>query len=250
MKRSVFVLALLFLVISFQPVHAQFEGQINFTIQNPAENPQQETRLSMTFTHDRIFFESNNDMDVMTGLSTRGVLVRNDHQDFIFMTGEDEAVKIEKKDIDNLANLLNRVSGRSAGSEKIAFDWENRVTETGNTRTIHGYTASEFVLQQKEENRSVSIWLTDEIKVNWGLLDEAWNTTGQKQLEEEIPIELIMNKNSFPLLIEAFEDNQRVLIASAESVSRRVDRSKTELDSGTKLLGFGDLMMKMFRQRR
>jgi hypothetical protein len=250
MKRSVFFLALLFLMLPSQAVHAQFEGQINFSIQNPLESPNQATLLGMTFTRDRIFLETNNDMDVMTGLSAKGVLVRNDHQDFIFMTGDDEAVKIEKKDIDNLVNLLNRVAGRSTESEKAAFDWEKHVSETGNSRTIHGYTASEFVLHQEDENRTVSIWLTDEIKVHWGLLDEAWNTTGRHQLEEEIPIELIMNRNSFPLLIEAFEDNQRVLVAKAESVSQQVDRSKTEVASGIKLLGFGDLMMQMFRQRR
>ncbi len=232
-------------------VQAQFEGQIDFLIHNYQDGNPEVTNLDMTFAKDRIYLGSQSTLDVMSGLSTNGILVRNDHQDFVFMTGHNEALKVAKSDIDGLVNLINRVQGKAEPEEKTPFRWDEKVVETGNTKTINGYQTREFVLKSDENNGSVSVWLTDQIKVNWGLLNEVWHTTGSKQLGEEIPIELVMNRNSFPLLIEAFEDD--VIVLRAESVvvnTRNFDRSKIELSSDLKLLGFADLMMNMFRQRR
>jgi hypothetical protein len=250
MKRILFT-AILILFSGFTyTADAQFEGEINFLIHNPQE-PGDVTNLDMTFTKNRIFIGSNSSMDVMTGLSAHGILVRNDLQDFVFMTGDNEALKIAKSDIDALVNLINRVQGRTDTAPPNNFDWDQKVVETGNTRTINGYRTSEFMLKRENENEHVSVWLTEAIKVDWGLLNEAWHTTGSKQVGEEIPIELVMNRNSFPLLVEAYRDGQPVFRAESVNVnSRNFDRTKTELSSGTKLLGFGDLMMNMFRQRR
>ncbi|TVR30711.1 MAG: hypothetical protein EA390_07675 [Balneolaceae bacterium] len=234
-----------------QYVQAQFEGQIDFLIHNYQDGNQEVTNLDMTFAKDRIYLGSQSTLDVMSGLSTNGILVRNDHQDFVFMTGHNEALKVAKSDIDGLVNLINRVQGKAEPEEKTPFRWDEKVVETGNTKTINGYQTREFVLKSDENNGSVSVWLTDQIKVNWGLLNEVWHTTGSKQLGEEIPIELVMNRNSFPLLIEAFEDD--IIVLRAESVvvnTRNFDRSKIELSSDLKMLGFADLMMNMFRQRR
>gem|GEM_PF-433692 len=250
MKRTLF--AAIFILFSglIYTAEAQFEGEISFLIHNPQERGDV-TNLDITFTKNRIYIGSNSSMDVMTGLSTNGILVRNDHQDFVFMTGKDEALKIAKSDIDALVNLINRFQGRSETTPSSNFDWEQHVVETGNTRMLNGYRASEFVLNREDENEYVSVWLTDEIKVDWGLLNEAWQTTGSRQVGEDIPIELIMNRNSFPLLIEAYQEGKPVFRAESVQVnSRDFDRSKTEISSGTKLLGFTDLMMNMFRQRR
>lgn len=250
MKRTLFTAILILFSGLTYTAEAQFEGEINFLIHNPQE-PADVTNLDLTFTKNRIFIGSSSSMDVMTGLSTNGILVRNDHQDFVFMTGQNEALKIAKTDIDALVNLINRVQGRSNATPSDNFDWEQKVIETGNTRTINGYSASEFVLKRENENEYVSVWLTDAIKVDWGLLNEAWHTTGSKQVGEEIPIELVMNRNSFPLLVEAYQEGQPVFRAESVSVNNRnFDRSKTEISSDTKLLGFTDLMMNMFRQRR
>lgn len=230
---------------------AQFEGQIDFLIHNYQEGNQEVTNLDLTFSKDRIYIGSNSTMDVMSGLSTNGILVRNDHQDFIFMTGHNEALKVAKSDIDGLVNLINRVQGKTIEGEKKTFNWDENVIETQNTKTIRGYLTREFVLKSDENDGYVSVWLTDEIKVNWGLLNDVWHTTGSKQLGEEIPIELVMNRNSFPLLIEAFNDNNIIIRVESVSVNNRnFDRTKTELSSDYKLLGFADLMMNMFRQRR
>lgn len=251
MKTIITSLIFLAGVILAQPVSAQFEGQVQYRILNVENGETERTDLNMVFTSERIFIGSSSSLDVMSGLSTNGILVRNDEQDFVFNTAENEAFKIAKYDIDRLVELMNRVSGKSEKDQKQGFDWDNRVQETGRTQQLHGYTVKEFVLREDAADRFVSVWLTDEIKVHWGLLNDAWHTTGRKQLEEDLPIELIMNPNSFPLLIEGYNGNQRVFTAEALSVNNRnFDRSLTELSPNVKLLGLSDLMMSMFRQRR
>jgi hypothetical protein len=251
MKRLLSVLIIICLSGFLNYVQAQFEGQIDFLIHNYQDGNREVTNLDMTFAKDRIYLGSQSTMDVMSGLSTNGILIRNDHQDFVFMTGHNEALKVAKSDIDGLVNLINRVQGNTEPEERKPFSWDEKVVETGNTKTINGYQTREFVLNSDENNGTVSVWLTDQIKVNWGLLNDLWHTTGSKQLGEEIPIELVMNRNSFPLLVEAFKDDTIVLRAESISVNTRTfDRSKIELSSDLKLLGFTDLMMNMFRQRR
>ncbi len=239
------------LILSFGTERNLFEGEISYLIQNP-ESPAGETaRLSLTFNNNRIFVDSNVSMNVMAGLSARGVLVRNDLQDFILITDEKEGLKVAKSELENLVALMNRMQGRQEVVERKPFPWDEKVTETGQTRQIHGYTSHEFRLKGDSENEYISVWLTDRIKVNWGVLLDAWYSTGTLQFDHEIPVEMVMNSNSFPLLIEVFRDETVVMKAEALSVNRSgFDRSKTSVPSDFKLLGLTDLMMNFFRQQR
>lgn len=237
--------------ISAEPLFAQFEGKVEYRVTAPEDPRDEPDDFQLTFTKDRLFIHSDNEMNVMSGLNTKGVLVRSDQNDFIFITGPDEALKIDKEDIDGLVTMMNRIQGRSEASEQTAFNWNEQVEETGQTQSLHNYEAREFVLKGEKPGEYVSVWLTDRIKVNWGLLQQTWEDVGSRQVESEIPVEMVMNRNSFPLLVEAYEDDRVVLRAEATRVdSRNFDRSVTEIPSGTKLMGFSDLMMNMFRQRK
>jgi hypothetical protein len=253
LKKLIPVFVLTLLVISdgfINRVYAQFEGEMSFLLQD-LRGDREETTLELVFTKNRISIESASSMDIMPGLSTRSVLVRNDHNDFLFRTGQNEAYQIAKTDIDALVNLINRVQGKDTSLQKPGFNWDEQVRETGNIRTINGYETREFILIREDRTERVSVWLTDQIKVNWGLLSEAWQTTGSKQLDENIPIELIMNRNSFPLLIEVYKGDD--IIFRADNVlinSSDFDRSKIQTAAGMQFLGLSDLMMNMIRQRR
>ncbi|PWN07728.1 hypothetical protein [Rhodohalobacter mucosus] len=229
---------------------AQFTGEINFLLLD-LTSEEQATNLDLVFTDNRISIESSARLNIMPGLSTNSVLVRNDQADFLFRTAPREAYQIAKSDVDALVNLINRVQGREVSASNNGFNWSESVQETGNTRVIHGYEAKEFVLIPEGRNERISVWLTSGIRVNWGLLEETWHTTGAAQLDEEIPVELIMNSNSFPLLIEVSHND--IVTYRVESVSVKTsgfDINKTETASDTELLGLSDLMMNMIRQRR
>ena len=228
---------------------AQFEGEIRFQVFNPDQESNQTVQMDLTFTKNRIFVDSNASVDVMAGLQAQGVLVRHDLQDFVVITNQQEALTVAKSDLENLINLMNRMSGKEEKGQGGAFDWNDRLVETGEQKKLQGYNAHQFILKGNKEGEYASVWLTESIKVDWGLLSDAWYAIGSKQIEQEVPIEIVMNNQSFPLLVEGFENEQLVFKAEAVSINNTsFDRSKTKLSSNLKVIGLTDLMMNMFRQ--
>lgn len=240
------------LILSANPVSAQFEGDIRFEISNPLSSATEVRNLSVAFSEGGIFINSDLSMNLMAGLRAQGVLVRHALNDFIILTDDNEGLKVEKNELDNLIMLVNRMQGKNSNARPEPFPWEEKVRESGRTQTIQGYEAVEFILDGKEEeNEKISVWLTDQIRVRWGVLQEAWHTAGASRFENEVPIEMVMNNSSFPLLIEVSRDENVIYRAEAVSVESplRNNRNITELPPHIKVIGFTDLMMNIFRQQ-
>lgn len=249
MRSALITLLFFILFLCSNTAFAQFEGEIRFRIYNPDQESEETVQMDMTFTKNRIFIDSNTSTSVMAGLQAKGVLVRHDMQDFVVITDQQEALKVAKTDLENLVTLINRMQGREQTTVSEPFPWEERLVQTGEQKDILGYNSHQFVLKGNAEGEYASIWLTEEIVVDWGLLSDAWYAVGSKQLDQEVPIEIVMNNQSFPLLIEAYENNELVFKAESVSVNENTfDRSKTRLSSGLKVIGLTDLMMNMFRQ--
>lgn len=244
------LLCFLFALLVFESsAFAQFEGEISFRVTNSNQQTSEPVQMEMTFTQNRIFIDSNVSMDVMAGLRAKGVLVRHDKQDFVVITNEDEGLQVAKSDLESLVKLMNQMQGRKENANLEPFPWAERLVETGEERQIHGYNTQQFILKGEQEGEYVSVWLTDEIIVDWGLLSDAWYAIGSKQVEQEVPIEIVMNNQSFPLLVESYVNDRIVYMAESVSVDEATfDRTKTNLSPGLKLIGLTDLMMNMFRQ--
>lgn len=252
MKQLTTAFLILFCILCWADVtSAQFEGEVAYDVYNPGSVAGEKANVLLAFSKDRIFVDSNISMNVMAGLRARGVLVRNELKDFVIITSDNEGLKVAKSELDNLVSMMNRVQGKAEVKHKEPFPWDERVRETGRTREMHGYSSHEFILTGDKENEYVSVWLTDNIKVDWGLLLEAWYSTGAMQFENEIPIEMIMNSNSFPLLIEVIRDNNVVYRAESISVTSPLSSADaTRLPADIKLIGLTDLMMNFFRQQQ
>lgn len=249
MRSRLLYLLIIIFYLQVNCALGQFEGEIRFQVYNPDQLSENTVQMDMFFSKNRIFIDSNVSMDVMAGLEAKGVLVRHDLEDFVVITNQQEALQVARSDLENLIMLVNRMQGRQESSLTEPFPWEDRLVETKNQKEILGYNCHQFILKGNKEGEYASVWLTEEIIVDWGLLSDAWYAIGAKQIDQEVPIEIVMNNQSFPLLIEAFNNNQ--LVFKAESVlidDVTFDRSKTELSSDLKLIGLTDLMMNMFRQ--
>lgn len=239
------------LVFSFLPdkAAAQFEGEITFRAYEPerAENPQR--YLQFVATPERIHLSSNDRYKVFSGLDANGFLVRNDRNDFVFISGEDDALRISKEDVNSLANLIERMHG-SAGTRQ-PFDWDGRLQVTGETKTIAGYNTEQIKVYEEDSENYVSVWLTDAIKVNWGILEDSWHHSLSKVVDMDLPIEVFMNRQSFPLQMEFYRDDVLETVVEATRVNRSsIDIKLVEVPEGVKMLGIADLMMKMMRDRR
>lgn len=246
-----FLLACSFHLIISLPAYSQFEGEIQYHIENFTSQQPEQSAFTFTAADNRLFISSDQDVDVVSGLKANGLLIRNDQQDFIFNTDTDQSLKVSKDDLDGLMNMMERFSSSAKNGEAERFDWETGVEETGNRRSHLGYELEEFRLKGEDDGQFVSVWLTSDIKVKWGLMMDVWERAGTRFSDSELPIELIMNPNSFPLLIEVF--NSGTLVYKVESTNvetQNFDRSVVELSDDKALMGLTELMMNMFRQRR
>jgi|AntRauTorckE6833_2_1112554.scaffolds.fasta_scaffold04684_3 hypothetical protein len=245
-----FLIPILTFALAVSPAYSQFEGEVRFTLEQYDTNRPESTEFTLTATNDRIFIRSQKEVNVVTGLKSDGLLVRNDLQDFVFNTGENQALKVSKADLDGLMNMIERFSGSTNSNISGQSNWENRIVETENMKQHLGYDVQEYRLLGENSSQYVSIWLTPDIKVMWGLMTDVWNRVSNRFLDSELPIEIIMNSNSFPLIVEAFENGK--LAVKFESVSVETedfDRSVVELSEQKQLVGLTELMMNMFRQQ-
>lgn len=250
MKQLFFILSLL-LAVSVSPSFSQFEGEIVYNLEQFDADRSSVSEFTFTAASDRIYISSQRNLDVISGISSNGLLVRNDLQDFVFNTGKDEAIKVSKEDLDGLMNLLERFSGNAEKDQESDFDWENRLIETGNIRSHLGYEIEEYRLLGDNPDQFVSIWLTSDIKVLWGLMVEVWRRASSRFSNSELPIQLVMNSNSFPLLIEGVNNGSTEFRLESKSINKDdFDRSVIELSDDKRLVGLTELMMNMFRQQR
>lgn len=244
MKKINIILSLIFLIALPSQLPAQFEGVISITLID-LDKPMEQSRFEITASGQRLFIKSDNELNVMRGLDTNGLLVRSDLSDFVFMSKENTALKVKKSDIDGLITMLGVSDKKNSGQN---FDWENRIQATGNQKKLAGYNAEEFILNG-DEGESVSVWLSEEIKIDWGLLNDMWHSSGSGFLGEDVPIELVMNNNSFPMLVEFKKDGEVKARASVSSVSTSYfNKNILEIPSNAEIIGLTDLMMNMFRQ--
>lgn len=249
MKKLLLIPLFLFFA-GLSAADAQFEGEIKFQIQYYDDGIPVQSELLFTSAGERIMITSENDVNVITGLQSNGVLIRNDQQDFIFNTGKNEALKVSKEDMDGLMDLIQRFGSENTETENADFDWENKVEETGNTQTVHGYEVHEIRLKGESPDQFVSVWLTSDIQMDWGLMYDVWHSVGKNFSETDIPIELLMNPNSFPLVIEVYDIGEIVYkIEPGEINTDDFDRTVLELSDQKVLIGLTDVMMNMFRQR-
>lgn len=253
MSRHFFKLTVIFLIVAASfpdKVSAQFEGEIFFRVYEPdrLENPQRD--MQFIATPQRIYLKSKDQYRVFSGMDANGFLVRNDRNDFVFISGETDALRISREDVDSLAGLIERVQGSSENQQQ-PFDWDGRLKETGETMTISGYRTEKITVHDAETDNYVSVWLTDQIKINWGILQDTWYNSMSKFVNMDLPIEVIMNRNSFPLKIEFYQDSRLVTVVEAVRINRRsIENQLVDVPEGMNMIGITDLMMRMMRDRR
>src|SRR5690625_3140742 len=176
------------LMLSANPVSAQFEGDIRFEISNPLSSGNEVRNMSIAFSDAGIFINSDLSMNLMAGLRAQGVLVRHELNDFIILTDDNEGLKVEKDELDSMIMLVNRMQGKNPNARPEPFPWEEKVKESGRRRTIQGYKAFNFLLEGEEEtNERASVCLTDQFRFSWGFLKDACILQELRSLKMKCP---------------------------------------------------------------
>lgn len=251
MKKATYYLSAMLMAACFtQPASAQFEGEITYNSYDyTAGGEEKGDEFTLYITPERILLKGEKKYDFMESLKTEGVLVRLDSQDFVFLTGGNEVLKIAKTDITSLMNMFNN---GNRTREALEEDYNIQQDRTGETQTIQGYQSEQFIFRDKadpDNNYSV-VWMTKEIDVNWGMLAEPWGDNADALLSDDFPMDLIFKENYFPLKLEAYKNGDLTSALEAKDVNTSPIAPETvEVPSGIKVLSMQEYLFREMNNR-
>lgn len=250
--RVSILFSVLTLLLFSSAATAQFEGQITMKVYDHDDEKTETSEFNLYATATRIMIKGEENYEIMDNMNTDGFLIRNDKKDFIVMTGENKALQVTKAEIEGMVEMLSSWSQPNAKTEKNTIKTNYKFSDR--TRTINGFETTELIVTDEENpNKHLSVWLTPDIDINWGMLAEKWNNMPQ-EFDDEIngmSQELIFKGKNFPILIEAVEGDERLTVMEAINVNRSsIAKAMVEVPSGTVLMSFKDFMFQMMMQEQ
>ena len=252
MKKAKYFLSAMLMAACFtQPATAQFEGSITYKSQDYSNSDDEnDDSFTLFLTPERIMLQGEKEYNFMESINTEGVLVRLDQEDFVFLTGDDRALKITKTDITSLMNLFG--NGQEASQKAEEMDITQK--RTGETKTIQDYEAEKFIFKDKDgdDNKRFVVWMTQDIDVNWGMLAEPWENDADKLISSsDFPVDLIFKEKYFPLRFESYENDELESVLEATEVNKTaIDQAKVEVPSGVAVLSMQNYLFQKMSENQ
>ncbi|SMO77482.1 DUF4412 domain-containing protein [Fodinibius sediminis] len=250
MKKATYYLSAMLMAACFtQPAAAQFEGEITYQSYDYTEGDEEKSDMFKLFiTPDRILLQGEKKYNFMESLKTEGVLVRLDSQDFVFLTGGNDALKIAKTDITSLMNMF----GGGTNGQPVEREYDVEQIRTGETQTIKGYQSEKFVFRDESnpEGNYSEVWMTKEIEVNWGMLAEPWGSSTEALVSDDFPMDLIFKEHYFPLRLEAYKEGTLTSALEVTDIEEApIAASKVQVPSGIRVLSMQEYLFQKMNNR-
>ena len=228
-----------------QITNAQFEGQIRMNFYSYSNNGTQlePNEINLYVTDQRILLKSTDEIDIYNGtMKASGLLIRSDAQDFVLMSGDKEALQFTKQELESMFSMITMLIGYQNQTEKTYINY----IYTNKTRTIKGFKATELLFKNNEDyGSSLSIWLTNELDIDWGILSKPWNNVPSFFSSQMNQITQELKSRNFPLLIEVKEnENTSTLFEVVEIKNSRIAKDMVEMPTGLKLISLQELIIK------
>ncbi len=246
LQRLFYTTFLLLLTLCSTAARAQFEGHISLNLYSEEDGKAEVSEINIFATANRIMIKGEENLDFMDKISSDGILIRNDKKDFVVMTGENQALQVTKAEIESMVQMLSGW-GDSASGEENPPDTKYHFSDR--TQKILGFDAAELIITKTDEpNKQLSVWLTPDIDINWGMLAEKWNNM-PISLDKELNgmgQEIFFKGKNFPLLVESVEGNKRTTVMEVKKVDKSsVAKAMVEIPANVKLLSFKDYVFNM-----
>lgn len=206
-KYSAFILILL-LSAAGNLYSQNFEGDIVMMVNSPEEGVEQEMIYTKHGDKVKMNVEAQGQkMDIIFSGTTMIMIM---HDQKMYMSMDTESAKMEN-------------------TEKAA---QPKITKTGNTKELLGYTCHEYIIESDEEK--VSAWMTEGLGKFIGGAFGPENAMG-KAFEE-------LGENAFPLMMELHQtDGSKVKVLEVKELKpRTVNDAEFEIPKGYQsMMGFG-----------
>jgi len=248
-SRITTLLLILMVAIAAPSAYAQFEGQITYEhyhLNASNGNKTDDGHMNLYITPNRILV---NDLDnySMGPIQSKGVLIRLDSKDFVFLTGDNQALQISKAQVVSMYNMMQGMSGSNGNNyHKPNID----VIETGEHKTIDGYKCRKVTVKDNENpNEQTDLWLTEDLDINWGMLTQPWSAGNQSLFPGSLPLQKLLSKGSLPLKVEHFVDGKLSDVIETSNINKnQVARAMVQIPAGVEVLSFQDYLMRQMSQ--
>jgi len=248
--RSLFKITFALLIaLSSSTAYAQFEGQVTMNLFSYDNGQPEVSELNLFATKDRIMIKGEENMELMGGISSGGILIRNDMKDFVIMTESDKALQATKAGIESMVEMMFSWSGESdSDSESPEVEYEF----TERQKTVNGYETTEMIVKDAENpNKHISVWLTPDIDINWGMLAEPWKGM-PKSMDKELngmSQDVFFKGKNFPMMIESVEGSERTKLMEVLNVNKSsVAKAMVEVPAGVKLISLQEFIFNMMME--
>jgi hypothetical protein len=247
-SKALLSLTILLLIGWTQPVNAQFEGSITLT-HRVADSDHSEGSITLLINKNRMKIadlESVGGYQAVGGVNSKGILVRLDKRDFVFMTDDQTALKISKDQLVSMYAMMNSMNAYT-GSETQKTP-EFNFEKTGQTRDIQGYRAEEFLITSSDQpGISYHAWVTSDLNINWGMLAENWGEGTASLFPNDIPLNKLIDRGGLPILVERKRDGRLLDWVECSTIdAQRVSVDQMSLPRGVRIMSLQDLMMQGF----
>lgn len=241
------ILSLLFLCITIgisTPVSAQFEGQISMDIFSTNNGKTETNTLNLFSTPNRIFIQGEDDVNLANTFNSGGLLIRNDKKDFIVMMENNDALQVTKAEIEGLFKMLFSWESEPNTTEKDRINFNY----TGKEKKINGYATTELQIFDNDDKSVVSVWLTPEVDINWGMMAEPWqNLSGDvDRAVNGLTRQAIFQGKNFPMLVEITKKGKTETVMKVNSIKKSpIAKAMVEVPTGVNIIGVFEFMMKV-----
>tara|TARA_R110000868_G_scaffold1211_2_gene9312 strand:+ start:30211 stop:30960 length:750 start_codon:yes stop_codon:yes gene_type:complete len=242
-KKILFGLALVGLMAIPTTIFAQFEGQITIKAYGETDGVPNTSELNLYSTANRIIIKGDNSVSVMDGVDASGLLIRNDKKDFIVMMGEKKALQFTKEELEGFFQMAGMMSGEE---DDVDVSVDTKFTYTNKTRKILGYDSTELLIENDENESSLSVWLTSGIDINWGMLAEPWKNVPESMKNSSARLTQEFKSKNFPMLIELHEKGKTTTVMEVANVNKSsVAKAMVEVPAGVSLIGLQEMIFSM-----
>lgn len=243
-KKILFGVLLSGLMAISSATYAQFEGQITIKTYSEENGRPQTSEINLYTTSNRIILKGESTMNVMDSFDASGLLIRNDKKDFVVLMGENKALQFTKEELEGVFQMAGMMGGNE--NERPNVDSDTKFTYTNKTRKILGYDSTELLIENNENESSVSVWLTSGIDINWGMLAEPWKNVPVTMKLSTNRVTQEFKSQNFPMMVEVHEDGKTKIAMEVSNINKSsIAKAMVEIPAGVSLIGLQEMIFSM-----
>lgn len=227
-----------------------FEGKIGISRYSVSADGEEKkiSAIQLLIHSENLLLENEEEgvIDLMGNIRAEKVLVRQNREDFVFFTTSQQAVIMNRQELQQMVNMLENLRGENNNRQVDSPEMETE--NTGENSTIDGYSATKWIAGVPDRVAEWHVWITDEISIPWGMLSESW-LTGQTFLSG-LPAEEWLSDDSLPIRAELWNGGQLVEVLKIEDITREiVDESNFTIPDHYQRLNFQQMLFDRMRNR-